>query len=142
MHSLSFPGSFRLKSRRLIGQVFQEGSSGFRFPIKYLYQYIDEPGCREPVQIAFSVSKKKIPKAVNRNRVKRLMREAFRLHWRSELGDVVKNVTEGKKLAIVLIYISDEIQEFSRVEDSIKRILQQIGRGWEERIKTDRGGKK
>ena len=65
-----------------------------------------------PARVMVSVSKKKFKKAVDRNRIKRLMRESYRLN-KSEL---IRFATENNlKIHLSFQYISDEIPEFNAV---------------------------
>lgn len=84
----SFPRKEKLKSRKLIESVFTEGSSVSKYPLKLLYLSAPLPE-EVPVQVAVSVPKRRFRKAVERNRIKRLMRESWRLQksqWLPELN--------------------------------------------------------
>ena len=104
MDSYKFPKFNRLKSRSLIARVFREGLSGFNFPIRFQYLELESPTRPGDIQVAFSVPKKKLPSAVDRNTIKRRMREAFRLHRDRELGATKEKLKETS-LVIVLIYL-------------------------------------
>ncbi len=67
----------KLKSRKLIQQLFEEGNQIKVFPLKLLYLQTDHTS-KFPAQAAFSVPKKNFKLAVHRNRIKRLMREVYR----------------------------------------------------------------
>lgn len=68
----------RLKSKKLIEKLFEEGSSLKVYPFKLTYLKTSHTS-DNPVQVAFSVPKRRFKKAVHRNRVKRLLKEAYRL---------------------------------------------------------------
>ena len=73
-----------------------------------------------PFQVATTVSKRRFRKAVSRNRIKRLMREAWRLEKHRLEKDWKK---EGPQKALVLIYVGSEIPTFEKCADTIKKIV-------------------
>ncbi len=109
----------RLHSKKLIKELFDKGSSFFLYPFKVMVLEInfDDP---ETNQVLFSVSKKKLKKAVDRNLIKRRMREAYRLN-KQFLGEM----TLGQKI-FGLIYVSSEIVTYQVIETKIKKILTTI----------------
>lgn len=68
----------KLKSRKLIGKLFEEGKSVKKYPIRLVYLQTEHTS-DFPVQAGFSVPKRNFKHAVDRNRIKRLLREAYRL---------------------------------------------------------------
>jgi len=109
----------RLHSKKLIKELFDKGSSFFLYPFKVMVLEInfDDP---ETNQVLFSVSKKKLKKAVDRNLIKRRMREAYRLN-KQFLGEM----TLGQKI-FGLIYVSSELVTYQVIETKIKKILTTI----------------
>ena len=81
----------RLKSRKIIQQLFKKGKSFSVFPFRVIY--IEEANPETYLKAAFSVSSKNFKKAVDRNRIKRLMRECYRLQKKN----LEKQLTENKK---------------------------------------------
>jgi ribonuclease P protein component len=113
------PKNERLHSEKLIKELFDKGSSFFLYPFKVFV--LDAPQeANETHQVLFSVSKKKFKKAVQRNLVKRRMKEAYRLHKAEILAP-----SDSKKL-IGLIYVSSEIATFQVIEHKIKKVLSTI----------------
>ena len=67
----------RLKKKKLISQLFNEGKSITIFPVKLVYLETEHEG-HYKVQAGVSVAKRNFKKAVDRNKIKRLLREAYR----------------------------------------------------------------
>ena len=69
----------KLKSRKLIKQLFAEGKALSVFPLRLIYLKVEHEN-EVVVQTGVSVSKRNFKLAVDRNRIKRLMREAYRFN--------------------------------------------------------------
>lgn len=68
----------RLKSKTLIGKLYEEGNSVKAFPLRMVFLQTEHTS-NFPCQVAVSVSKRNFKLAVDRNRIKRLLRETYRL---------------------------------------------------------------
>ena len=115
----------KLKSRKAIEQLFKEGKSFSVFPFRVLYLKAPASSLtKNNLQTAFSVSKKYFKKAVDRNRIKRLMREAWRLQ-KNILEDKIN--FSNKSIAVFIIYTGNELPEyeliFEKITAAIKRLL-------------------
>lgn len=103
----------RLKSRKKIDQLFISGQKAQKFPIRAMFILNSEE--ENGVKISVSVPKRLFKKAVERNLLKRRMREAFRIHQ-------FKLKTKGN-LEIMFIYTSPQIQDFSKIETSMLSLI-------------------
>ena len=119
----TFKKEERLCNKRLIDGLFHNGSSFLCYPFKASWQFIDEP-LKFPAQIVFSVSKKRYKRAVDRNLIKRRMREAYRLHKQRHLYDVLNSAE--KKIVLSLGYIGKEIAPFDFTEKKMLKLLTQL----------------
>lgn len=77
--SHKLPKEERLCSKKLIEELFRKGSSFNLYPLRFVLVKHTQPQSLSP-QVLISVSKKSFKKAVDRNRLKRQLREAYRLH--------------------------------------------------------------
>ena len=110
-----------LKSKKLIEQLFKEGSSITEQPIKLIY-LPSEHRANIPVCIAITVSKKKFALAVDRNRIKRRMREAYR----TNKGSLFAAINERNKYAFILVYQSDKELTYQEIELRIMALLKRF----------------
>jgi len=115
----TFKKGERLKSVIAINRAFSEGSKVVKFPflVRYTHTTFDADF---PYQIATTVSKRRFKRAVDRNRIKRLMREAWRLEKPRLLANWEKG---GVQHAIVFVYIGKEIPNFDQCKNNICKIV-------------------
>jgi len=112
------PKCERLHADKLIKELFSEGSSFFLYPFKVLF-YVKGESEKGTVQVLFSVSKKKIKKANQRNLVRRRIKEAYRLN-KSLL------TLDSKDISVGLIYVASDLMEFSDLQSKIIPILKKL----------------
>jgi ribonuclease P protein component len=119
MHT--FKKEERLCSKILIKKVFDEGASIAAFPLRSLW--MEAQGLPAPAQIVISVSKKRFKRAVDRNSIKRRIREAYRLH-KIILHEAL--AINKKNCVILFIYTQKTKCTFKELESKIILTLQQI----------------
>jgi len=79
-------------------------------------------GEEAPVRTGFSVPKKKFKKAVERNRVKRLLREA----WRLQKQELYQTVPAEKQLHIFFLYTAAERPDFSSINSAMQKAVSRL----------------
>lgn len=106
----------KLKNKRLIDDLFNEGKSIKKFPLKLIYLPLEtSEDCR--LQTGISVPKKLVKTAVARNRIKRLIREVFRKNKYL----VTSNIP--RPYAFMIIYISREKAEYENLNKAMIKLL-------------------
>jgi ribonuclease P protein component len=119
-----FHKSERLYLKKDIDKLFADGQSFVSYPLRITC--LSDTRDASPVSdisIFISVPKKRIRHAVHRNRMKRLIREAFRLN-KKESSDLCKQ--KGTQLHIAFIYICNEIKTYADIEKSMLKALKII----------------
>jgi len=112
----------RLKSRKSIEQLFSEGKKMTAAPYRIIYLFV-KPWKNPSLLFGTGVSAKIFKKAVDRNRVKRLTREAYRLQ-KKDLQDKVK--AGNIQLNIFFIYTGKEIPGYNEVYKKVGAILKKL----------------
>ena len=115
----TFPKKEKLCGEIRIGKLFAEGEAFIAYPLRVVYKFSVEPQ-DSGVKILISVPKKKIRKAVHRNRIKRQIREAYRLNKTALLESCLN---KDKSLQIAITYLSDKLPEYKVLEDKVKHAL-------------------
>ncbi|MBC7830234.1 MAG: ribonuclease P protein component [Chitinophagaceae bacterium] len=111
----------RLKHRKFIEQLFKEGRSFSVFPFRIFYLFTDELSA--PLQAGFSASTRNFKKAVHRNRIKRITKEAYRIQ-KNELKSQL--MSKNQKLAVFFIYTDKQLPRFKIVKERVQITLQKL----------------
>lgn len=116
----SFSKEERLCGKKSISRLLAEGTKYFHpsFSVKWMEQEVAE---RSQVQLLVIVPKRYFKKAVDRNRIKRFIRESFRKN-KELLSAPLKE--KNKNIALMLLYNSRKIESYQEVESKIRLILQ------------------
>lgn len=115
----------RLHEKKLIGALFKEGKSFYKFPFKVFYYKLEEVETY-PAKVLISVSKHNFKRAVDRNRIKRLVREAYRKNKHILLGEEPDSQAPRATWVIGLIHRGNIIPEYEEVEKKIILILHEL----------------
>jgi ribonuclease P protein component len=112
----------RLKRTKLIDELFSKGSY-FTIPFFRVQYQLRSLPFDAPLQIGVSVSKRNFKKAVSRNRIKRLLREAVRLQKKVLSETLIQN---KQQLAVFFIYTGKEIPPMELVVEHMTLILNRL----------------
>lgn len=112
----------RLNSKKQIELLFTEGESFFKYPFKVIY--LTENNIKPDVpKLLISVSRKNFKKAVDRNKIKRIIREAYRKN-----KEPLITTLREKDIVLVfaIIYTAKTILSYAEIEKKIILILQRL----------------
>jgi len=126
MQMQTFKKEERLCNKRLIDELFHNGSSFLCYPFKASWLLVDGPQ-QVPVQVLFAVAKKRYKRAVDRNLLKRRMREAYRLQKQQHLYDFLAQA--DKSITLSISYIGKEINDYKLIEKKMLKLLTQLCEG-------------
>ncbi len=125
----SFRKAEKLCEKKLMDQLFMEGESMLVFPFKVLYKVVNESnntqgsGSGAVLRVGIAVSKKRHRKAVGRNRIKRLIREAFRLN-KTAINHFLKE--QNIQLIAMFIYVANHELAFYSIDIKMKKALEEL----------------
>ena len=106
----------RLKSKKLLGKLYEEGKSIKVFPLRMVYIQTEHTS-KFPVQVGVSVPKRNFKRAVDRNRIKRLLRETYR----KEKHTVYDGVNQP--YVFMISYIARDEWKYADLEHKMKKLL-------------------
>ena len=117
-----FGKAYKLCSKKVIEELFENGQKIKQYPFLLQYKHTDLP-TKKSFQIVCSVPKRIHKKAVNRNRIKRLMRETVR----KKKYILEENFPQNEKqLALFLIYTGKSEESYSLLLDKIEKVFERL----------------
>lgn len=120
----------KLKSRKEIERLFAEGKSFSAFPLRVSYLSAPKAEGEAAVRLGVTVSRRNFKHAVDRNRIKRLLREVYRL----QKHPLIQRLEEANKtLQVFIIYTGREMPDFYLLKEKVQKLLARLA---EESLKT------
>jgi len=119
----AFGKSEKLKSRKQIDALFRQGRSLASGPLRLRYAWAPAVAGTAPAQAGFSVSKKHFKRAVDRNRIKRLLREAYRLQKAPLLALLQQ---QNKNAHLFMLYTDKALPDFETIYTAVAQCLQRL----------------
>lgn len=134
--NLTFHKSERLRLKALVDPLFREGRNIYDFPLRLTYRPISRTTLRDtfkiavpdgiaPLQVMVTIPKKRRRKAVDRVRMRRLVREAWRLN-RLPLRALVEQHPEIRTLSVSLIYLDDKNCDFQTISSKVRKLIAKL----------------
>ncbi len=131
-HTYGFPKSERLTGKLVIDRLYKNGTSIKKFPVKLIFIRLEEPS-GEALQCVMSVPKRIHKRAVDRNAVKRQMREVYR-HVKHDSIKKIKDLNQS--YAIMFVYLGKNIDEYESMESSMVSCLKIFNEKVDEEIRS------
>ena len=112
-----------LKSKIQINRLFERGIRLNKYPLKVILLPISESEQKEPCLFMVMVSAKKFKRAVDRNRIKRIIKEAYRQNKSLFYSYLTEN---NKKCLLGIMYYGNAIPTFEKIETALIIVLKRI----------------
>lgn len=123
MRENGFPLREHLKSKSIIDALYATGTSATAFPLRAVFMELPAQSSHPTAAILISVAKRRFRHAVDRNLVKRRIREAYRLNKQPFIAELAK---QNKKMAVAIIYIDTRHNSTEFLKKKMSKLLASI----------------
>lgn len=117
MRRFTFTKAERLSKEKAIKELFEKGSSFYLYPFKVLHA--PNPDKSKVNQVLISVPSRQFKRAVDRNKIKRRIREAYRIQ-----KEIINNKSE--KAIFTFIYTAKEILPYAEIKEKVLMALTKL----------------
>lgn len=126
----------KLHHKNLVDGLFDRGSSIYEYPLRLTWRLLSQdelegsfrrglPQGIGSMQLLITVPKKKLRRAVDRVRMRRLIREAYRLN-RMALKQKLEDLENLGTLSLAVIYLSDRKNDYPNIEKKVVKLLEKV----------------
>lgn len=122
MKAFSYSKAEKLKSRKQLEAIFRDGKSLNAFPVKVFYQ-LHQHTAQPTVKAGVGVSARHFKKAVQRNRIKRLLRECYRKE-KAVLHNFL--LEHQHQITVFFLYVDREMPQHLQLQDKMPLVLQKL----------------
>lgn len=129
----TFKKEERLHHKKLIEELSKCGRSFLIYPFKVIWMEKDI-NAKYPAQVLFTVSKKKQRKAVQRNKTKRILKEAYRKNKEAYFYEFLRN--NNTQCVAMFIFLSEETPKYNHIETKIISVLKRLKKEIENKQNT------
>lgn len=128
----------KLRHKTLVDGLFAQGKSIYEYPLRLNYRMLNDQELADSfriktpddigvMQMMITVPKKKLKRAVDRVRMRRLIREAYRL-YRHELKEQMEDNKEIRTLSMAFVYLHNDKMEYASIEKKMRKLLSRMGK--------------
>lgn len=121
--SQTFRKEEKLCSQKVMGDLFLSGNTLLCYPVRVVWKKYEVLPFDYPAQAGFSVPKRLFRHAVDRNRLKRLLRESYRIHKHLLYAGLKQ---ADYRMALMFVYIATEDLPYSKIEPAVLKAIQKI----------------
>ena len=121
----------RLCSKKLLDELFRNGSSFLVYPFRIVHLSVNLSEFKPASQVVIAVSKKRFKKAVDRNLIKRRIREVYRLNKDELLYSALQK--NNLHITFALHFVGKELADYKFIEKKLKLALVQLAKAYDQK---------
>lgn len=119
----TFTRSERLKSQKAINALFQQGWAFSHYPLRVIYR-LEPESDHSTTKVLVSVPKRRYPKAVHRNRIRRQIKEAWRLNKQNLYNQLPTSI----HCQVAIVYIGKTPLPYPQIDKAMKGAMARLAR--------------